>query len=296
LQLQPYMFSKDFFTNVLGMAPMGLPNWIGVVPHQLLNLLLPTHVLFNALFAAIQVAIGAGMLWRRCARVALVGSFVWGLAVWVGGEGIGGLFMPGMSMLIGAPGAAIIYTALSVVLWPTKHEGGRSVAAASVLGERGVIGLWLVIWAGTALLELQLANNAPGALAANVRHEAHGEPGILAAFDRNVAHLVGTHGTQFALAFSLVQVLIAFQVLVFRRRRVVLAAAAAVSMLYWIIGQNFGGIFSGKRTDLSLGPLMFLLALSLWPRSDEAIDATHHEIPTTIASSGDDREGAVRVG
>ncbi|MHB8328604.1 MAG: TlpA family protein disulfide reductase, partial [Acidimicrobiales bacterium] len=265
LQLQPYMFGKTFFANVLGMASMGAPTWLAELPHRLLVLLSPAHVWFDALFALIQVAIGIGLLWRRCARVALIASFAWGLGVWVVGEGLGGMFMPGMSMFGGAPGAVALYVILSVILWPTDRPSGRSVAASSPLGERGVLGLWVVIWAGTALLELQRANSAQGALAATLRYQAHDEPGFVAGIDRGIAHLLGMHGTEIVLVFALVQVLIGFEVIPSRRRRPFLAASIGVSTLYWIVGQNFGGILTGTGTDPGLGPLMLLLALTLWP-------------------------------
>ncbi|MHB8378313.1 MAG: hypothetical protein ACYDB2_00150 [Acidimicrobiales bacterium] len=267
LQLQPYMFGKEFFITVLGMASMGLPHWIAAMPYRVLQLLYPSHVVFNALFATVQVVIGVGLLWRRSARFALIGSFAWALTVWVGGEGFGGLFMPGMSMLTGAPGAVVIYAALSVILWPTRRGDGRSVAATSVLGERGVLGVWVVLWAGTALLELQLANNAPGGLAANLRNEAHGEPGALAAMDRFSAHLAGLRGTEVALTLALLQVLIRFQALSRERRRIVLSVALVVSLSYWVVGQNAGGILTGRGTDLGLGPMMVLLILTLWPKA-----------------------------
>lgn len=276
LQLQPYMFGKGFFVNVLGMASMGLPHWIGAIPYRVLQLLYPSHVVFNALFAAVQVAIGVGLLWRRGARFALIGCFAWALTVWVGGEGFGGMFMPGMSMLTGAPGAVIIYAILSVILWPTRRMDDRSIAAASALGERGVLSLWVTIWAGTALLELELANNAPGALAANLRDDARSEPGAMAALDRFFAHLVGLHGTEIALMLALVQVTVGFQALSRERRRLVLSVAIGVSTLYWVVGQNAGGILTGTGTDVGLGPGMILLALTLWPRkSDGDLTQSH---------------------
>lgn len=276
LQLQPYMFGKEFFANVLGMASMGLPHWIGAMAYNVLELLYPSHVVFNALFAAVQVFIGVGLLWRRSARYALVASFAWALTVWVGGEGFGGLFMPGMSMLTGAPGAVIIYVALSVILWPTGIGDGESVAGSSVLGKRGVLALWVILWSGTALLELQLANNAPGGLAAQFRNEAHGEPGALAAMDRFYAHAMNQHGTVIALTLALVQVLVGFQALSRERRRLVLSVAIAISSLYWVVGQNAGGIFTGKGTDLGLGPMMILLTLTLWPRTPRVECTTDH--------------------
>lgn len=285
LQLQPYMFSRDFFDNVLGMAGMGVPGWFGELPHDALDLIAPAHGWFNALFALIQVAIGLGLLTRRSARLALAGSFAWGLGVWVVGEGFAGMFMPGMSMFVGAPGAVIIYVILSVILWPRTRPQGTSVAASSLLGERGALGLWVVIWAGTALLELQQANNAPGALAAALHYQAKGQPGVLAAIDRGVAQLVGMHGTEVALGFALVQVLVGFQVLAPARRRAILGLSIGVSLLYWVVGQNFGGILTGTGTDPNLGPLMVLLALTLWP-INQVPSATAAPATAVVASDG----------
>jgi hypothetical protein len=65
-----------------------------------------THpALFNALFATIQLALAAGLLWRRTTRLALAGSLVWTLGVWWLGEGLGGLLTGTAHPVTGAPGA-----------------------------------------------------------------------------------------------------------------------------------------------------------------------------------------------
>ena len=110
LQFQPYMFSRAFFFDVLGMAQMGnVPHPIALFNHDI-SVLLSGHVVaFNAVFATTQVAIGISLLWSRSAPVARIASIVWALGVWSVGEGFGGIFMPGMSPLEGAPGAVILY-------------------------------------------------------------------------------------------------------------------------------------------------------------------------------------------
>lgn len=44
-------------------------------------------------------------------------------------------------------------------------------------------------------------------------------------------------------------------------------AAIVLSALFWVVGQDFGGILAGHATDPSAGPLYVLLAFSLYPRS-----------------------------
>lgn len=40
----------------------------------------------------------------------------------------------------------------------------------------------------------------------------------------------------------------------------------ALSLFYWVVFQQLGGIFTADATDPNLGPLMILLALAAWPR------------------------------
>src|SRR4029077_2235031 len=109
LQFQPSMFSKSFFADMLGMANMGLPGPLTEAEYRVTDLLTAHPVLWNSAFATLQVALGIGLLWGRTARYARPASIVWALSVWALGEGIGGMLMPGVSALNGAPGAALLY-------------------------------------------------------------------------------------------------------------------------------------------------------------------------------------------
>jgi len=66
--------------------------------------------------------------------------------VWIG-EGFGGLFAGSADPLTGAPGAAILYVFLAVLVWPSAApRSGRSVAVTRWLGpvasRVGWVGLW----------------------------------------------------------------------------------------------------------------------------------------------------------
>lgn len=52
-----------------------------------------------------------------------------------------------------------------------------------------------------------------------------------------------------------------------RRSGPALWAGIALSLVFWVLGQNFGGMLAGHATDPNAGPLYVLLALTLCPRS-----------------------------
>jgi hypothetical protein len=267
LQFQPYMFSRAFFVNVLGMAEMGsVPRPITLITHSISVLMSSHAVLFNTIFATTQVAIGVGLLWSRSATIARFASIVWALGVWSVGEGFGGMFMPGVNPLEGAPGAVVLYAIIAIVCWPKRVEGD-AVADCGLLGGTVTRVLWIAFWIGTALLELEMANNAPNALASQLFELAQGEPAPIATMDRTAAHLVFGHGPELALLILIAQTLVGWWVLRPSTRRLALGVGIAIATIYWIIGQNFGTIFTGQGTDPNTGPLIVLLALSLWPRS-----------------------------
>src|ERR1700733_1929069 len=120
LQFQPYMFSKGFFAGILGMANMGLPRPLSNADFHVASLLVAHPVAWNVVFASLQVALGVGLLWPRSARVARLVSIPWALGVWVIGEGVGGLFMGGTSLVTGVPGAALLYAVAALILWPRQ--------------------------------------------------------------------------------------------------------------------------------------------------------------------------------
>ncbi|MCL5068501.1 MAG: hypothetical protein M1368_09150 [Thaumarchaeota archaeon] len=128
LQLQPQMFTKDLPLQVIGMGLMGLPPELYLWSENILyRILVPNIVLWNSIWAGLQLGIGFSLLIgsSRIKRIALVTSVVWGILVWLFGEGMAGLltmtpeggFFPGTpSMLSGFPGAALIYIVIALFL------------------------------------------------------------------------------------------------------------------------------------------------------------------------------------
>lgn len=268
LQLQPYMFrpGSDGFLGPLAENTMGPPNLLTDLIRTAVSTFHTHQVLYNACFAGLQILIGAGLLWPRALRPALVASVGWGLVVWVLGEAVGQMTVPQASTPFGAPGAALLYVLASLMLWPRSNDTGPAVADGGLLGASGARWAWAAVWGGTALLELERANHARDAIASQLANQASGQPGWLASLDQGAARLLAGHGVEVALAVLVVQVVIAQGVLRERTRRAALGMGIGVALVYWVVAQNFGGLLTGQATDPNSGPLFVLLALILWSR------------------------------
>ena len=284
LQLQPAMFSSAFFSNVLGMANMGLPGPVARVDFALTDMVLWHPVVWNASFAGVQLAIGVALLrggrWARWGRPA---SVAWALAVWVVGEGLGGMFMGGSSVLNGAPGPAILYALVTLLVWP-RRDGDGTVRAGGLLGRWALAG-WTALWMTVALLEVAGPNHLATVPGAEIRNGAAGEPTPLAALNHAVGRLVGFHGAQFALALGVAAAEVGVLALWRPLRRPALAAGMVLITFIGVVGGDLGGIFTGSGTDPGLAPLGVLIGLALWPGRDRAVG----ELPDAIPLRGGTR-------
>ena len=125
LQLQPFMFTRSFVTQIITPNTIGQPRFVAWPITLAEHLIEPRVALFNAFVATLQILIGLGLLYRPTVKVALLSSFAWALGVWWIGEGLGGLFTGAASPLTGAPGAALLYV-----------FAGRSVAGKRSAGSQ----------------------------------------------------------------------------------------------------------------------------------------------------------------
>lgn len=279
LQYQPYMFTRGFVTTIVDPASSGNPAAIANSVTGAGRILLHDVVLFNAAFATIQLAVGLGLLWRPTVKAALAGTIAWGLAVWLLGEGLGGILTGSASPLTGAPGAAVLYVLLAVVIWPRRAPledltaqrrsaaagPAASVAASSPLGPRWSRLSWLLLWGSSAYFLLQAQVRAPGHLSSAIGSLAGGEPGWLASTDRGVANAVGSSGGVVSVVLAITFLLVGLAVSIPAATRPALALAIMSAAAIWVLTENLGGIFTGTGTDPNTGPLLILLAAAYWP-------------------------------
>lgn len=262
LQFQAYMYTRQFPASLTN-AAAGQPGWLAGSITWGAHLLSGHLVVLNTLFALTQVALGLGLLCRRTVRPAIVATVAWSLIVWWFGEGLGMLLTGSANMLTGAPGAVILYALIALAVWPAERPGG-------LLGVAGARLSWAVVWLIGAWLWLMPANSS-----ANATHEAimMTPAGMTTPAPMHwLSRLEGTasvsaqgHGLVIAIALAVISIVIAIPVALNWRPTPFLVLGIALALVYWIVGQGFGGMFyTPSATDPNSGPLLVLFALVLY--------------------------------
>ena len=264
LQYQSAMFARgfpDMLAASAGANPAivaGPITWsAGIIRHHV--------VVLNAAFAGVQLALGLGIAWRCTVRIALGASIAWALAVWWLGEGLGGVLTAGANPVTGAPGPAIIYALLAVLLWPVTEGRPSPFAAGRAVGADAARALWLVLWGSLAFFALTPASRAPQAMSTTISGMAHGQPGWLAWADDRVASALSQHGLTASALLAAALIIIAVGVwLPPPGARVTLVLALVVAAAIWV-SQGLGAVLTGSGTDPGSGPLLALLVAAYWP-------------------------------
>jgi hypothetical protein len=270
LQLQPANFSGQLVLGtILGNAenqPQPIYGSLVFAAH----LLAPVHVELNIAIIVIQLALACGLLCRRTVKPALALSVAWALGVWWLGEGFGGIFAGKATLLVGAPGPALLYALLALMAWPAgRRTTGTTIAAAGALGERAALRAWALLWAGGAILRVVPFWFPPVyALAGDLQLGLDQEPHWLFGVNERLSHLASAAGLPLVIAIALIEASVGIGVLT-RYRRTSLAAGIVLSTVYWTFGQQFAGLMAGSATDIAAGPPFVLLAVSLWPQTGD---------------------------
>jgi hypothetical protein len=225
LQAQPFMFTTDFATQVIAPAGQGQPGFVSGPVHWASTVIAAHPVAWNIPFAAIQLLLGAGLLVPRIARVALAASILWALGVWYLGEGLAGLASGHASLVTGDPGSAVLYAILAAAAWPRGDSSREAPASWLPLA-------WAVVWVAGAVYQA-----VPG--------QAGVKGAVLIPLLMAVEYLVGVGA-------------------LVRATRVPAALLGLVlALAFWVLGQDFGMLFSGQATDPNSGPALALMAIAL---------------------------------
>jgi hypothetical protein len=266
LQFQPFMFTGGFAKMFVDIRGSGNPAWIIASTHWAWTVVARNPILTNTAFASLQVLLGVGMIWRRSLKLSLAVSILWSLVVWWFGEDLGGLLGGDASALSGAPGAALLYAVLAVLLWPTDRNSSNTFVAAQQVGKRIARLIWLVLWLGLAALNLQAANLKPDSLRSTVSGIGDGQPAWLVASTAEFASVSTQLGVALAIIGAATLVLIGVGILLPAHcTRLAVIAALIASAFIWLIGQALGALFGGESTDVNSGPLLAIIALAYWP-------------------------------
>jgi hypothetical protein len=271
LQFQPYMFSQAFVTKTIEPVAAGNPALIAGPILWSAHIMAQHIVLYNAAFAAIQLAIAAGFFVRPAVKLALAASVVWSVFVWWFGEGLGGL-LTGGSPLAGLPGAVILYALIALLVWPKGdgEDASESPRRGLAPGLRGPLGrivprvIWLLLWVKFAWYLLLAANRAPGAISQVFASAASGQPGWVRAIEASLASLTAHHGLAASVLLAAACALAGAGIFAGPLTRPALVLAGLLGLAFWV-AEGFGGIATGTATDPNSGPLLILLAACFWP-------------------------------
>jgi hypothetical protein len=277
LALQPTNFTSKLVSGtILGNAENQPEPILGSIVH-VAHLIGPYPIELNVAIIVVQLGIGVALLMQRNAKAVLAFSVVWALGVWWIGEGLGGTFSGEATLLVGAPGPALLYALLALVAWP-RHQPGASttVAGAGALGERITRDAWAFLWVGGSLLRVAPFWFAPVyALRADLQLGLNEEPHWIFNLNEALTRAAARAGLPLVIAMALLEATIGIGVFT-RWRREFLTVGMVLGAVYWCVGQQFAGLFSGAATDIGTGPLIILLAWTLWPISSARSGARGH--------------------
>jgi hypothetical protein len=274
LQFQPFMFRSSFTTTYLLNNAQNQPDVIRWIITNVGHFVGPHVEVWNTFFALIQVAIGAGLLFRRTVRPALAVSFFWAFGVWFFGEGLGLIFTGSASALTGAPGSVVIYGLIGLMAWPrsrTPQGTEQPVGIASSAAGQGIGGattpllVWVGYWSLAAILFLLPNNRTSTSVSSAITGMSSGEPSAYSHFLNSFGNQFGTGGVWTTWLLAIASLIVGFGPLLFRRPTPFLAVGGLLAAFFWVSGQGLGGIFTGSGTDPNTGPLIILLALAMVP-------------------------------
>jgi hypothetical protein len=100
----------------------------------------------------------------------------------------------------------------------------------------------------------------------------------LSSIHSTVAAATAGHGMVIAVGAAVLSAAIGVAGLLGRCARLALALSTAIAVVYMIIGQGMGGVLTGSGTDPGTGPLLILLAISIY--------ALHRPLPTAEPLAG----------
>jgi hypothetical protein len=266
LQLQAYFFTKSFGLQMISGTSQGNPSviarpitwWGSTIGHH--------SVLTDTFFAVAQIAIGVAIAWLPTVKLALGMSIAWSIGVWWIGEGLGGVLNGTADPVNGAPGAVIIYALLAVLLWPSDRadQKGGFIAARTVGAPIAKV-LWLVLWGSLSYFAVLGANRSSRGLHDVISTEANGEPGWVAWIDRHSASLVDHRGLAVMTTLSVLLAIVAVGTYLPKSlANATIVLAAVLGLVFWVVGENFGTLFTNGATDVNSGPLLVLLAACYW--------------------------------
>lgn len=281
LQLQKQMFTSSFANHVISPAAIGQPLIVSGPIHFEVHVLLMHPALFDSFFALTQLLLGVLILFRRTSKIGLVGSALWALMVWYLGEGLGGLLGLHTILLMGAPGAVILYAFLAMAVLPKKSKDTTPAFWLPLL--------WSILWVSGAIYQLLPGQNTASDISSMILNNSSSAPNWIASLDIHAVNLINkishvpqtasmhmsalqmshmqtqtSSGYWFIVLLFVLQLLVGLLILIPGRFRITaIILGIVISLVFWVYGQSLGNYNTGVATDPQSAPLFILLGVSI---------------------------------
>lgn len=259
LQLQLKMFTKHFIYQVVYPASVTQqPEFLADIVKFLARIFLIYPALFNILIVLIQVGIGYLIINKSYRLLGLKLAIIWGLFVWVVGEGLGGLLIGAFDIFFGFPGAALIYVILAIYFLVANQSKSVKIQLIVYL-------LWPAIWIYSGLRTLMTYSNAQ--MFSNKIIQANSTSYVffkhIALNFASIFHQSYANNRYYLiLIIGLVEIIIGLSgVFANKYRRINLSILVVFSLLIFIFGEALANFNSGLMTDLNTGPLLIMYGL-----------------------------------
>ncbi|MGH9128785.1 MAG: SCO family protein [Acidimicrobiales bacterium] len=245
-------------TQVIQPTAAASPAWV----QHLVNAAATTWSFhpISAPAAAVWIQIGIGV-WLLAAprgdlsRLAGLASVGWGLIVWVFGETFGGIFAPGLTVLFGAPGAALLYCLAGMLIALPERSWASPRLGANLCRVMGLFFVGMAVlqaWPNRGFWQGQGVHAAnPGTLTAMVAQMSQtSQPGWLSSWVAAFGGFDAAHGWGVNLFAVVVLVVIGLALLSARPRlvRVGVIAGVVACLADWVLIEDLG-FLGGVGTD-----------------------------------------------
>ncbi len=274
--------------DVVGPLRSGTPGWLHHLMSSAIAVWNAHPVTLAAGVAWLQVGLGVLLITASGSTSRVVGllSAIWAAVIWTVGNGFGGVFAPGASLLFGWPGATLFYVYAGLWLAVDGETLRSKFSRISRYGLAGLLSLGAILQVlpGTGFWR-RGASNAWSAMATSMASVA--QPSWLASTVREAGHVARAGGP--AVNVVIIAWMLTTAGGLVRRRTaarrwpyLLLATGAGV---LWVLAQD-AAVFGGLATDVnSLVPLG-LVALAAMPRRPvERRSAVRDRIPREAWSS-----------
>lgn len=263
LQAQPAM-PAGFVRSMIGPGVAGSPAWLAALVNPLADVWTRHPISADAATVWVQVGLGVLILVGGrglLATVTLWTSVAWSLVIWVAGEFLGGLLLPGASWLTGAPGAALVYALAALLL--LAPDAWWSPGRSALLARRSVAA-WMLVGAALQALPWEGSWSASGLSNAFSRGLGNIQP---VGLRQPISWIVTVAIDQpLVLNATIIVVLLGLGTsLLVSGRRAVLVAGVLVCGATWWLAQDFG-VLGGLGTDPNTALPLALLLVAASPR------------------------------